>query len=941
MKNKTKIFFVLTILAILLAVTTVNATDNNTNVASDTLEVQETSSEAISTQPVQTSTDKQNVDTKNANNKDKIIKTQTKTVEVNDGASLINMVNQANTDTENDEYIIDLTNGNYNISQVISFNGNVKKLLINGNNNIINSTLTIVNVANHDITYNNITIYCMAMMNTGNMTINNSYIKTTNFILNNGNFLSINNSLINTTINNNQNLIIDDYSIFGESFTITGQGNILTNNTEYQEMMAEKTGTYNFDKTFENTIIDRNITNYANMQIINTNITAQITNNANLTLVNCSLSDNNISVYYYDVEINGAMLITNKFGSNLTLINCTMNNNTFNLTNPTYNFPRMFFGAIYNNGTMNLVNSCFYNNSLGYAVVTDDWANGRYSGEGTVVVNNGTLNVDECNFTGNFAGNSSACISNYGLLKVDNSVFEDNTAVRHGGAISNEGGNASITNTNFTQNNVEDFLNTDGITILGGGAIAGIDGNILIDSCVFDENHANVDTMELAGAYSSGGAIGTNKANITVTNNKFINNKANRGAAISLGDYANGMFTFNYIINNTFEHNIGEAESKLGSSIIFDNGHANITNNSFTDNTNASYVIDNFIGFEQDQSVERGANRQHNEVINLNTFTNNSVTKNTISIVEAENVTVEDNTYTNTTINDTLTLDIPDKVYAGEPTTIKGTYTINNPENYDEDILEQTQFNVYINGELDQTVDTLEFTINPADNNMIITVQPTISPTRKSAIIKPTTLNFTLEDVTATIGETAQLTAQITVTVDDENVEVNTGRVYFKVNGKILRDIETGRILYADVTENTATLDIQVPKSWNNETSIEATFTGNDELPEIMSNVVTPTIATPETQEIEFTVVDTTATAGSEVTITVTTKNLDNGKVVLKVNGKTVKATDNKLYAKVTGNNLTFTYTVPKTLKAGEYTIKAVYTSGATKLEAESKLTIG
>ncbi|RAP48501.1 MAG: hypothetical protein BZ136_04885, partial [Methanosphaera sp. rholeuAM74] len=163
--------------------------------------------------------------------------------------------------------------------------------------------------------------------------------------------------------------------------------------------------------------------------------------------------------------------------------------------------------------------------------------------------------------------------------------------------------------------------------------------------------------------------------------------------------------------------------------------------------------------------------------------------------------------------------------------------------------------------------------------------------------------------------------------------------VYFKVNGKILRDI-TGKIMYATLEENIATLDYQVPKPWNEETKIQAIYTGSDDLPQKTSNTVNPTITAPETSETEFTVADTTATAGSEVTITVTTKNLDNGKVVLKVNGKTVKAADGKLYAKVTGDTTTFTYIVPKTYKAGDYDIKAVYTSGATKLESDNKLTV-
>ena len=75
-------------------------------------------------------------------------------------------------------------------------------------------------------------------------------------------------------------------------------------------------------------------------------------------------------------------------------------------------------------------------------------------------------------------------------------------------------------------------------------------------------------------------------------------------------------------------------------------------------------------------------------------------------------------------------------------------------------------------------------------------------------------------------------------------------------------------------------------------------------------------------------------------TVTVTTKNLDDGKVVLKVNGKTVKNSEGKLYAKVVGDSTVFTYKLPATIVKGEYSIKAVYTSGSDKYEAESTLTI-
>ena len=82
MKNKNKTIFVLTLLVLLLAITTVNATDKTTtDDATQTGTVTETSSDAISTQQVQTSTKDKIVDTKNKEVKeDKNIKEDSITI---------------------------------------------------------------------------------------------------------------------------------------------------------------------------------------------------------------------------------------------------------------------------------------------------------------------------------------------------------------------------------------------------------------------------------------------------------------------------------------------------------------------------------------------------------------------------------------------------------------------------------------------------------------------------------------------------------------------------------------------------------------------------------------------------------------------------------------------------------------------------------------------
>ena len=248
-------------------------------------------------------------------------------------------------------------------------------------------------------------------------------------------------------------------------------------------------------------------------------------------------------------------------------------------------------------------------------------------------------------------------------------------------------------------------------------------------------------------------------------------------------------------------------------------------------------------------------------------------------------------------------------------------------------------------GETTTTSDTNTITYTPTtDGEKTLTITYT-DPTGKyntttttiDVTVTPQTL--VVDPITITLGQTADITARLTTEVETLT-DINTGKVAFKVNGKILRDSTTGKVLYVDVENGVATLTGVTTNNWEEDTEISAIYLGSTSQYKLTSEVVNPTITQPEDQPQEFSLDDVTSTAGNEVTITVTTKNLDTGKVVLKVNGKTVKVGDGKLYAKTSDDSVTFTYTVPKTLKAGEYSIKAVYTSGTSKLEAESKLTV-
>lgn len=295
------------------------------------------------------------------------------------------------------------------------------------------------------------------------------------------------------------------------------------------------------------------------------------------------------------------------------------------------------------------------------------------------------------------------------------------------------------------------------------------------------------------------------------------------------------------------------------------------------------------------------------------------------------------NTSTTTGYQSIVEIEAPEELSQYKTTIIPVTAT----DSFGEAI--EGTLKVTVNGE-EVIVEDNSITITPTTTDDITIVAIYQDPTGKydtttktmTLPVKEATTTVVLEPVELTLGDVATITATV---VDQDGEAVSVGRVAFKVNGKVLRD-SNNKVIYADVDDATATISYEDTDKWDNDTTIQAIYMGSSTQPKSESEVVNPVVTIPETEEPEFAVSDATATAGEEVTITVTTKNLDAGKVVLKVNGKTVKAGDGKLYAKVEGDTTTFTYTVPKTLKAGDYIIKAVYTGGTSKLESEAKLTI-
>ncbi len=185
--------------------------------------------------------------------------------------------------------------------------------------------------------------------------------------------------------------------------------------------------------------------------------------------------------------------------------------------------------------------------------------------------------------------------------------------------------------------------------------------------------------------------------------------------------------------------------------------------------------------------------------------------------------------------------------------------------------------------------------------------------------------------------DTTDFTANTNTTISasiysgEEKMEsISSGKVIFKVNGKTLKDIN-GKVIYAKVVNGTATIEnYEIPSDWAKETTqIQAVYSGSTQLGKLTSNKTEITVTASEP---EFTTESITAQKGDTITLTATItdgeKSINSGKVVFKVNGKTVKDENGKvIYKKIQNNTVSVEYTIPESFKAKEYNITAVLIS--------------
>ena len=497
---------------------------------------------------------------------------------------------------------------------------------------------------------------------------------------------------------------------------------------------------------------------------------------------------------------------------------------------------------------------------------------------------------------------------------------------------------------NMTINNCS-FINNSAVSIYAYKYSQGmVKPEINVTNCLFENNTAS--------------AIIWHEFILNVTNSTFRNNHAASGAALSAPQYyadtaisSNNQFINNSALNmggavyitaafNSFNDTFINNTARIGGAVYMTyfttSPGLNMSNATFIDcsstgSAGAMYVSEQSITLvnstfkniysPQETLTIRGGSRL--KVMENNTYENCSILFNEFTITSPQ-----ENHTPNT--NDIITINI--------------TATLKTPTNYDADILNRTGYQIFINDEKTDDISENEYTFTPENYGTytIYAYSPLLNTQSNNITINVIQKDIVVEPITATVGQTINITARITVN-DETMTDLSKGKVTFKVNGKTLKDAN-GKVIYAKVVNGTATIEnYVVPEDWAKEgTTIQAVYSGSTQCAKLTSEKTNITV-TPEETTLTITPLDS-VTPGQTTTLTATLSDntINTGKIVFKINGKTVKDANGKvIYAKVVNGTVSVDYTLPESYKAGNYTVTATFiASGYDRLEASETLTV-
>ena len=409
-------------------------------------------------------------------------------------------------------------------------------------------------------------------------------------------------------------------------------------------------------------------------------------------------------------------------------------------------------------------------------------------------------------------------------------------------------------------------------------------------------------------------------------------------------DYAKGstftVFTDNS--NNNRIHNsyimITGTNTECQIPILINNSHYNqIYNNTITSQTYEGYVIN---------IIEGVANRvEYNNIVTLTLDGNNAV------LQENKNNTINNNVLNNIATgkfgeNMKLNITVP-VVKFNDTVLINGIITIKNGTRFNSPYIPVTNGSItfFVNGE--------EIGVSDVDSNGVAQIYYTLKPTDDllffearymGELLNQTTFGNTTPVVVskldtkillANITNTGTKTNIITMVIDEKGNIIYDGKVAFKVNQKTVGVV--------NIKNGIAQITIDTSKYQLKDYELYAVYGGNN----VYAKSNTTSTLTVVKYDVKVDVNPITANSGSKTTLKATVKdmqdnNINTGKVVFKLNGKTLKDDNgNTITAEVKNGEATIEYMIPSNYSAKDYILTAVASdSRYDRVETNSTLTV-
>ena len=313
---------------------------------------------------------------------------------------------------------------------------------------------------------------------------------------------------------------------------------------------------------------------------------------------------------------------------------------------------------------------------------------------------NARMVVKDCYFENNFARTEPGCINNCGVLTVYNTTFNGNRAGYWAGAIhTHYFANCTIYDSNFTDN----------VAGWNGGALYTY-SYLQVYNTVFVGNNCTTN--------NGGGAIGacqfTSDPHVYIENCLFENNNNNCWALDSLSTTSTGC---------------GGAIS------LMDKGSLEVRDSTFIANSAAHGTAIN--------ARSDGSYGSPDVIIINNTFINHTRADDVLKVnLKGTTYNVSDNYYYgNSIVFSNLTLESISG--SGEKAVLKVTAKLSNPKYYEEDILNKTLYDVYVNDIYVKTVNSTVFDLEFGDLDICnVYVIPTISNRKTNEVTLVSTRSY-------------------------------------------------------------------------------------------------------------------------------------------------------------------------------------------------------